>query len=272
MPKSLFEIKNLKYKRGGQNQLSISNFEIHRGIAYAITGQPGSGKTTFLELLAGRLKPQQGTLTFDGYERGSAEFRTKYNEEVYYLAQAPVRAWGKVSKYMSRNIRLAAWSTDSIDTRLKSISKLFSLGDKLDRKIRALSPGERRWIDMAVALASDAKVLIIDELEQHTSFDELDLVKRQLQRKCNYEGITVILSTLNPGTIRRLSGVSVTLDRGRIAMIRSVRDGGRTRKPQSGGVSNRGSGQTGRKRSGRSSARQSPPTKSTRRTNNGNSK
>ncbi|UCH09375.1 MAG: ATP-binding cassette domain-containing protein, partial [Fidelibacterota bacterium] len=155
-------------------------------------------------------------------------------------------ARGKVRRYMLKRINTASWSTDSAADRLQEVSKRMNLGDKLSRSMKTLSPGERRWIDLAVCVASDAKVLILDELEQHMSFDELDLVKRLLQRKCSHEGTTVILSTLNPISIKRLSGVSVTLDHGRIAMIRSVREGSRGRRtPGSGGNDNRHSYRNG---------------------------
>ena len=88
---------------------------------------------------------------------------------------------------------------------------------------------------------------MIDELEQHLSYDDLESVKRLLQRKCNQEGTTVIVTTLSPMTIRKMTGVAVTLDRGRISMIRSVRDGSRPRRSDNRGRGNgrprqRGSG------------------------------
>jgi len=144
-----------------------------------------------------------------------------------------------VGRYILKRIRTASWSTDSAADRLKEVTRRMNLSDILGRKVNTLSPGERRWIDLAACVASDAKVLIIDELEQHMSFDELDLVKRLLQRKCTHEGTTVLVSTLNPTTMRRLSGVSVTLDHGRIAMIRSVREGTRGRRGPSGSGNNR---------------------------------
>lgn len=140
---------------------------------------------------------------------------------------------------MLRRIRTASWSTDSAADRLKEVSRRMNLSDKLARPVKTLSPGERRWIDLAISVASDAKVLIIDELEQHMSYDDLDLVKRQLQRKCSHEGTTLLVSTLNPITVRRMSGVSVSLDHGRIAMIRSVREGGRSRRGPGGRIGNR---------------------------------
>ncbi len=230
MQQPIFQIKGLKVDLKNKNLLTIGNLEIHRGIIYSIAGQSGSGKSTLLEVLAGVRRPDSGTINFDGSDNSSAEYRGKLSDEVCFLPQNRRRVWGTVSKYLNKRVTLASWSTDSVEDRIKNIIKQMSLTDRLNRAVRTLSPGERRWVDLAICLASDSKVLIIDELEQHMSYDELDFLKRQLQRKCSYEGTTVILSTLNPMSIRRLTGVSVTLDRGHIAMIRSVRDGGRSRR------------------------------------------
>ncbi|UCH61830.1 MAG: ATP-binding cassette domain-containing protein [Fidelibacterota bacterium] len=233
MQQPIYQIKNLNLHLKKKSVLSITNFEIHRGITYAIIGQPGSGKTSLLEMLAGQCRPTSGTILYEGDSITNKKVHRKYQEEICYLPQLPSsgrRVSGTVQRYMLKHIRTAPWSTDSAADRLKTVSKRMGLGDKLARTVKTLSPGERRWINLAICIASDAKVLIIDELEQHMSYDGLDLVKRQVQRKCSYEGTTVLVSTLNPTTIRRLPGVSVTLDRGRIAMIRSVREGSRGRR------------------------------------------
>jgi erythritol transport system ATP-binding protein len=259
MQQPLFQIKNINLQESGKSILSITNFEIHRGIVYAIIGQPGSGKSSLLELLAGIRRPSSGSILYEGDNITGSGVQRRFKEEVCFLRQTPPKGRylrGKVRRYMLQRINTASWSTDSAADRLQEVSKRMNLGDKLSRSVKSLSPGERRWIDLAACMASDAKVLILDELEQHMSFDELDLVKRLLQRKCSHEGTTVIISTLNPISIRRLSGVSVTLDHGRIAMIRSVREGGRGRRgPGTGGSTNRDSyrngGNTARPRSSR---------------------
>jgi len=258
MQQPIFQIKNLNFQIKKKSVLSITNFEIHRGIVYAIIGQPGSGKTALLGLLAGQCRSSGGTIVYEGDSIASRKVRRKFQEEVCYLPQLPTGGWrprGTVSRYMLRRIQTASWSSDTAADRLKEVSRRMNLSDKLARKVKTLSPGDKRWIDLAICVASDAKVLIIDELEQHMSYDGLDLVKRMLQRKCGHEGTTVLVSTLNPTTIRRLSSVSVTLDHGRIAMIRSVREGARSRRSPGSGSANRTSNSGGegapRKRSSR---------------------
>ena len=107
-------------------------------------------------------------------------------------------------------------------------------------------------MELAIALASDTRVLIVDELEQHLGYDDLELIKRMIQRKGNAEGTTIIISTLTPMTIRRMTGVSVTLDRGRIAMIRSIREGARPRRSDGRSRGN------GRRRGGRGRGSRAP--------------
>ncbi len=258
MQQPIFQIKNLNLHIEKKSVLSITNFEIHRGITYAIIGQPGSGKTSLLEMLASRRRPTSGIILYEGDPITNKKVLRRFQEEVCYLPQVPSAGWrasGTVQRYMLKYIRTAPWSTDSAADRLETVSKRMGLGDKLTRAVKTLSPGERRWIDLAICMASDAKVLIIDELEQHMSYDELDLVKRQIQRKCSYEGTTALVSTLNPTTIRRLSGVSVTLDHGRIAMIRSVREGGRGRRVPGGAGNSSGATRRQNEKSNKSKSR-----------------
>ncbi len=247
MPEPLFEIRNLVLNLNNNSIISISNFEVHRGIIYAIMGQPGAGKTALLDLLAGARKQTSGHLTYESKTIGLIG-RQRFASEVCYLPQMPRSASGRVQKYMLRNIHTAEWTSEEPNERLEMIAKKMNLHDYFDRKVKTLSPGERRWIDWGICLATDTKALILDEFEQHLSYDGMELIRRQLQRKVSHEGTTVILSTLSPLTMRRLSGVTVTLDRGRIAMIRSSRDGARPagRDRSSGGRNRGGSGGSGR--------------------------
>ncbi len=258
MQQPLYQIKNLSASIKGEVVLSISNFEIHRGITYAIIGQPGAGKTSLLEVLAGIRSLSEGSLEYDGQPltgRGSIH---NFKDEVCFVAQKPIKGWkarGTVERYMLRDIRTASWSTDSAASRLQEMARRLNLTSNLARSVKTLSPGERRKIDLAICLASDSKVLIIDELELHLGVEDLDQVKRQIQRKSGYEGTTVVLSTLTPNTMRRMTGVAVTLDRGRIASIRSIREGGRGRRSQTSG---RGSGRAPRNAGRQGSASRQP--------------
>ena len=63
--------------------------------------------------------------------------------------------------------------------------------------------------------------MIIDEIEQHLTKDMLKTLTKILFRKSNHDGISIILSTLNPDLLANISSVNITLSDGRITSVRS---------------------------------------------------
>ncbi len=65
MPIPLYSIKGLFVSKGGEDKLTIKQFDIHRGACYVFEGQMGSGKTTFLDILYSRRKTPRGEVKFE---------------------------------------------------------------------------------------------------------------------------------------------------------------------------------------------------------------
>ncbi len=93
MQQPLYQIKNMSASIKGVVVLSISNFEIHRGITYAIIGPPGAGKTSLLEALAGIRPLSEGSIQYDGQPLTGRRSIHNFKDEVCYLPQAHVRGW-----------------------------------------------------------------------------------------------------------------------------------------------------------------------------------
>ena len=86
---------------------------------------------------------------------------------------------------------------------------------------RKLSDGEKRWIELAVAIASDTKVLLIDGFGQYLGEDKINILSKILYRKINYDGATVIISTHVRERLARIASVFIRLDEGKIVSVRS---------------------------------------------------
>ena len=71
-------------------------------------------------------------------------------------------------------------------------------------------------------IGADSKVLFIDEIELHLGKKEQKTLLSILHRKINYDGVTVILSTLNKDFLSRIASVTITLENGRIISVRST--------------------------------------------------
>ena len=91
----------------------------------------------------------------------------------------------------------------------------------LDMDYRTLSDGERRWIELAVAIASDTKVLLIDGFGQYLGEEKLNILSRILYRKINYDGATLIVSTHIRERLSKIASVFIRLEEGRIVSVRS---------------------------------------------------
>ncbi len=216
----LYTIKNLLIQKGELRRLSVKSFDLHRGAVYVISGKPGSGKTTFIQSLLKDVKLNEGEILFEGKDIKSIS-KSTFQSELMYVPQTCSRNWGTVENYMLKIIGRSPHRKDNAKKHMEKIARQLNCTHLVGRKMRDLTPGQLRWVMIAAAIASDTKVMIIDEVEQHLTKDMLKTLNKILYRKCNHDGVSIILSTLNPDLLSNITSVSITLSDGRITSVRS---------------------------------------------------
>ena len=216
----LFSMNDLIVKSKNIQRLYIKSFDIHRGAIYLISGKPGSGKTTFLDTISKKNKISNGSLSYENTDIYSSSNKS-FKNELSYVSQVCKPRWFSVEYYMLQVISRTNHRKDDAKKHMNKICKQFNCSYLIDRKIRKLTPGQLRLVMLAAAIASDSKLLVIDELEQHLTKEILRLVMKILQRKSNYDGVSIIASTLNPELISSIASVHLTLSDGRISSVRS---------------------------------------------------
>lgn len=247
----LFEITNVTQQKDKFRALDIKKFEIHRGTIYSITGKPAAGKSVLLDLLAKKVKHNSGEIKFDGkdlWETPNKEFQ----DQIAYVQQnvkAPF--FTTVAQYLDKTLNGYSHTQKDKDKRIDSISKKMEITYLMDKPMRSLTPGQLRWVDLATKIAADTKVLLIDEIEQHLSADSLNNLIRILHRKSNYDGVTIVLTTMNPEMLKKIVSVYIAMQGGRISSVRSFGKKGFNKSNDSGGGPRRNeSGPRGRSTSG----------------------
>ena len=216
----LFEIKNVTTKKAVNKILEIKNFEVHRGAIYTISGTSCSGKTALLKVISREMKYNSGSLRFDGRDVNKLS-RSEFLDNIAVVPQEIKTPWGTVKYYLQKTISKYTHGKKYVEKRLNSITRKMEIEKLLDVKMKSLTPGQLRWVVLAAQIAADTKILIIDEIEQHLSSDSLNILLRILYRKSNYDGVTVIVSTLNPEMLKKTTSVFVTMNNGRISSVRS---------------------------------------------------
>lgn len=226
---SILRVENLTKNFGGVVALSDLSFEVELGKVFGIIGPNGSGKTTFFNLTTGFLRPDRGRIIFNG-------------KDITKLPSHRIASSGIVRTYQSTSLfdKLSVAENVRIGTHIRTyagiLDAIFSRRKtKLDReyagrrvaellaftglaheereRAESLSYGDQRRLEIAIALAAEPKILLLDEpaagMNQAESGALADLV-RELRSK----EITVLIVEHNMKLMMNLCDRILVLDHG----------------------------------------------------------
>ena len=222
MKKPIFEIKNLNYTKNDSTLLNIKKFEIHRGACYVFNGNMASGKTLLLDILTKNNKKYNGDILYENESIKQIPF-SNYIKEIAYVKQSIKAPYFQNVETYIKGILKRSYKNDGVDKQYNDILKTMDFKYMANVKMRDLTPGQLRWVDLASNIALFPKVLFIDELELHLSMSKIKNLVKILYRKVNYEGVTIIATTQNKEFFSNLISVSININNGRITSVRSKR-------------------------------------------------
>jgi ATPase subunit of ABC transporter with duplicated ATPase domains len=153
------------------------NLTIRRGERWCVMGRNGAGKTTLLKMVAGALPPDSGTI------RLGASLRMGYfAQQALDLLNADLTIWQQIEKDFPHE------STGVLRNLLGAFQ--FS-GDDVEKKVRALSGGEKTRLVMARMLLNPPNFLVLDEPTNHLDLETKEMLVRALE---DYEGTMLFVS------------------------------------------------------------------------------
>ena len=150
------------YKR--RKVVNDISLEVNQGEIVGLLGPNGAGKTTTFYMIVGLIKPESGAISIDSYDITNFPMYLRAQKGIGYLAQEP-SVFRKLS--VEDNIKAVLELTDlNKEEQLNKMEKLIEeFGLQKIRKNRGdlLSGGERRRTEIARALATDPKFVLLDE-------------------------------------------------------------------------------------------------------------
>src|SRR5579862_2433049 len=218
----------LSVRFGGLAALSHVNFAVERGNTHAIIGPNGAGKSTFFNCLTGVLTPTGGRIVFNGEDitgLPSNEISQKGIARSYQITNILPNATVLENVRIAAQSRRHAWNmiahhTAFADINAKAEAALASVGllDNAGELASNLSHGAQRNLEIGIALATEPKLLCLDEPTAGMSQAETDetkaLVKRIARDSANNLTILIVehdmqvvmeladrITVLNYGTI-----------------------------------------------------------------------
>jgi branched-chain amino acid transport system ATP-binding protein len=222
MSAPVLEVRELSVHFGGLRAVDNVSFAIARNRITAVIGPNGAGKSTLFNLISGAVRPRAGQVLIDGVDMtGQPPHRMQ--------AAGLARSFQITNLFfelsVAENLRLAAqileanrmaWRPVGASRRaLARVDELlarFNLADKAAYPVGKLSHGEQRRLEVAVALACQPKVLLLDEPTQGMSHadteDTAELIKSLA------EDVTVLLIEHDIGLVMSLSDHVIVMHQG----------------------------------------------------------
>lgn len=149
----VIKVEGVSFSYNGEKVISNINLDIKRGEFLGIIGPNGSGKTTFLKVILGLLKPQEGTVEILGQDIQKLKDKSK-------IGYVPQRA--KVIDFpisVEEVVGMGGAGKRAISEALNEVE----MADQKKRLIRELSGGQQQRVFIARALALKPEILVLDE-------------------------------------------------------------------------------------------------------------
>ena len=183
--------------------------EFEKGLVYAIVGSSGSGKTTFLSLLAGLDVPTTGTIELDG--RSTAEIdRDAYRLNHVSVIYQNFNLFQHLTVLENAAYPLYVRKMGAKDADAVAREKLLQLGlteDQLGRLPNMLSGGEQQRVAIARALASGSEIILADEPTGNLDSTNTRNIVQILRSLAHEDGCTVIIVTHDPAVAEQANVV-----------------------------------------------------------------
>jgi ABC-2 type transport system ATP-binding protein len=205
-------VSGLRKAYGGHEALRGIDFEVQRGEVFGLLGPNGAGKTTTVEILEGYRPRDGGDVTVLGFDPGRAEVAFRQQIGIV-LQQSELPAVLTVREVHRIFAGYYAHPRD-----VDEVIELVGLGEKAGARVKTLSGGQKRRLDLGVALVGDPELLFLDE--PTTGFDPA--ARRtawDLVRSLRALGKTVLLTTHYLDEAQQLADRVAVLREGRVVQL-----------------------------------------------------
>jgi branched-chain amino acid transport system ATP-binding protein len=210
----LLAVSDLTKDFGGLRAVSRFTFDVEPAEILGLIGPNGAGKTTVFNLVTGFLRPTSGSILLEGARIVGLRPHAVTRRGIARTFQV-VKPFPKLS--VRENVTLAAFSHEASRRRAEAQAaetlERVGLGDRLDTPAADLTLGEQKRLEVARALATKPKLLLLDEPMGGLNPREVDAACA-LVRQIRADGVTVVLVEHVMKAIMRISDRIVVIHHG----------------------------------------------------------
>ena len=229
---ALLEVSNLGIAFGGLQAVSQLDMTIEKGHLYGLIGPNGAGKTTVFNMLTGVYRPTEGNIVLDGKDitgkspeaiSKAGIARTFQNirlfNEMSVLDNVKVGMHNQVTYGMWTGIlRLPTYreKEHEMNRLARNLLKIFDLDEQADLKASQLPYGKQRKLEIARALATNPKLLLLDEPAAGMNPNETEELMQTVRSVRDQFGIAILLIEHDMNFVMGICEEITVLDYGRM--------------------------------------------------------
>ncbi len=202
---TLLKVDRISKRFGGIKAVDDFSMEMKKGELHCLIGPNGAGKTTVFKMVMGLYAPTFGKIFFDGVDITAMKMYKRAHLGMSIKMQVP----GVYENMTLReNLRIAAQGyhaknelNDEID-RLMELVHITDLGN--DMIVKNMSHGQQQWLEIAMALASHPKLLLLDEPAAGLGPEETEFTA-ELVTDLNEKGLSVLFIEHDMNFVRKIA-------------------------------------------------------------------
>ncbi len=213
----LLEVRDLVKRYDGRAVVSRLTFQVHHGEIVGLLGRNGAGKTTTFRMTVGMIDADEGTVIFDKRDVTSLAMYKRAQLGMGYLSQEP----SVFQRLCVEDNLLAILETMRDMTRKQRIEKAgqliaqFGLTEQRKQLARTLSGGERRKLEIARALVTEPKLIMLDEPFSGVDPKAVEDLQREILHLKRDRGIAILLTDHNVRETLRVTDRSYIIHDGK---------------------------------------------------------
>ncbi len=227
---TLLEVEDLSIHFGGLKAVDKVSFNVEKGEVFTIVGPNGAGKSTIFNLISRFYNPTTGSIRFDGSDITSLSAeaiaplgiaRTFQNIELFdhssVLQNLLVgRHCQRKSNFLAHALFLPSVRREEVEHRekIEEVIDFLDLQAYRDKMIAGLPYGVRKVVELARALASDPKLLLLDEPASGLSVEETQDMAFWIEDIQKDKGISILMVEHDMGLVSQVSDRVLAIDHG----------------------------------------------------------
>lgn len=215
-------IKNLTKHYGNLTAVSCLNLDIPAGECFGFLGPNGAGKTTTIKLLAGLLKPNEGTIEISGYDIQKDPQKVK--GIIGYIPDKPF-IYEKLTggEFLDFVAELYQINGNFVREKREELLNLFAIKDFENELVEGYSHGMRQKLVITAALIHNPKVIIVDEPMVGLDPKGMRQVK-EIFKQLTKSGVTIFMSTHTMSVAQEMCHRIGIINKGKLIALGNMND------------------------------------------------